>query len=87
MSFNPHESLTRTISLRKDYLANPTVYFLNNPFDEIQSFRLLGLTISHDLSWAKGLTDGDTRRLSYFNNFIFFVYNIEARMRANTQNM
>ncbi len=52
MSFNPHKSHTRPIALRKDCLANPHIYFLNNLLEELQSFKLLGLTISHYLSWA-----------------------------------
>jgi len=36
----------------KDRLVNPPIDLLNNPLEEVQSFKLLGLTISHDLSWA-----------------------------------
>ena len=49
--------LTRlTPSIRKDHLANPLIYFLNNTLEEVQSLKLMGLTISHDLSWAKHIS-------------------------------
>ena len=50
MSFNPDKSQTLTLSLRKDHLENPPIYFLNNPLEGVLSFKLLGLTICHDLS-------------------------------------
>ena len=39
------------MSLQKDCLEPPTIYFLNNPLGEVLLFKLLGLTICHDLSW------------------------------------
>ena len=48
MSFNHDKSHILTISLQKDHLANP-IYFLNNPLEEVQSPKLLGLTIGRDL--------------------------------------
>ena len=50
MSFIPDKSHTLTISLQKDHLATPPIYFLNNPLEEVQSLKFLGPTISHDLS-------------------------------------
>ena len=38
------------MSLQKDCLEPPPNYFLNNPLEEVLSFKLLGLTICHDLS-------------------------------------
>ena len=56
MSFNPDKSHTLTISLWKDHLKNPPINFLGSPLEEVQSFKLLGLTISHDLSWANHIS-------------------------------
>ena len=50
MSFNPDKSHTLPMSLRKDRLENPPIHFINNPLEEVLSFKLLGLTICHDLS-------------------------------------
>ena len=44
ISVNPDKSHTLPISLRKNHLANPAIYFLNGPLEEVQSFMLLGLT-------------------------------------------
>ena len=49
MSFNPDKS---TPSFRKDRLANPPMYFLNEPLEEVKSLKLLGFTINHNLSLA-----------------------------------
>jgi len=50
-SFNPDKSHTLTMSLQKDCLEHPPPHLLlNNPLEEILSFKLLGLTICHDLS-------------------------------------
>ena len=46
-------SLTLTMSLRKNCLEispTPPIYFLNNPLEEVLSFKLVGLTICHGLS-------------------------------------
>ena len=57
MSFNPDKSHTLTMSLRKDGLENPFIHFLNNPLEEVLSFKLLGLTICHDLSWESHISN------------------------------
>ena len=36
---------------------NPHIYFLNNPLEEVLSFKLLGLTICHDLSWESHISN------------------------------
>ena len=50
MSFNPDKSHTFTLSFRKDRLEKTPIHFLTNPLEEALSFKLLGLTICHDLS-------------------------------------
>ena len=56
MPFNPDKSHTLTMSLRKDHLEKPPIHFLNNPLEEVLSFKLLGLTICHDLSWESHIS-------------------------------
>ena len=87
MSFNPDKSHILTFSLRKDHLANSPIYFLNNPLQE--SFKLLGLTIRHDLSWAKYLlpgTLGHTNLLGVtrWNNFAVELQNLDFGILINT---
>ena len=57
MSFNPDKSHTLTMSLQKDDLENPPNHFLNSPLEEVLSFKLLGLTICHDLSWENYISN------------------------------
>ena len=57
MSFNPDKSHTLTMSLQKDRLENTTIYFFNNPLEEVLSFKLLCLTICHDLSWESHISN------------------------------
>ena len=57
MSFNPDKSHTLTMSLQKDHLENSPIHFLNNPLEEVLSFKLLGLTICHDLTWEKNISN------------------------------
>ena len=35
---------------------HPPIYFLNNPLEEVLSFKLLGLTICHDFSWESHIS-------------------------------
>ena len=56
MSFNPDKSHTLMLSLRKDHMANPPIYLLSNPLEEVQSLKLLDFTIGHDLSWANHIS-------------------------------
>ena len=66
MSFNPDKSHTLTMSLRKNRFEKTPRYFLNNPLEEVLSFKLLGLTICHDLSWEShisNLASNASRRL------------------------
>ena len=57
MSFNPDKSHTLTVSLRKDCLETPSIYFHNNPLEEVLSFKLMGLTICHDLFWESHISN------------------------------
>ena len=50
-------NLTLTMSLRKDCLENPPIHFLNNYLEEVLSFKHLGLTICHDLSWESHISN------------------------------
>ena len=56
MSFNPDKSHTLTMSLGKDHLVPTPIYFLNNPLEEVLSFKHLSLTICHDLSWESHIS-------------------------------
>ena len=38
------------------FRKNP-IYFLNNPLEEVLCFKLLGLTICHDLSWESHISN------------------------------
>ena len=38
-------------------MENPPIHFLNNPLEEVLSFKLLGLTICHDLSWERHISN------------------------------
>ena len=55
ISFNPDKSHTHYLS-PKGPSENPPFCFVNNRFEEVQSFKLLDLTISHDLSWANHIS-------------------------------
>ena len=44
------------MSLRKEHLEKTPFHFLNNPLEEVLSFKLLGLTICHDLSWESHIS-------------------------------
>ena len=57
MSFHPEKSHTLTLHLsERTVWPTPPIYLLNNPLKEVQSFKLLGLTLSHDLSWANHIS-------------------------------
>jgi len=45
------------MSLRNDRLENSSIYFLNNSLEEVLSFKLLGLTICHDLFWESHISN------------------------------
>ena len=49
-------NLTLTISLQKDRMVNPPIHFLTRPLKEVQSFKLLRLTISHNRSCASHIS-------------------------------
>ena len=44
------------MSLQKDCLEPPPIYFLNNPLEVLRSFKLLGFTICHDFSWKNHIS-------------------------------
>ena len=79
-------NLTLTTPLRKDRLANPPIYFLNNPLEEVQSFKLLGFTISHDLSWTNcisELTSEASHRLGILHHVKSFLGTPELIFTCN----
>ena len=58
------------MSLRKGHLENPPFYFLNNPIEEVLSFKLFGLTICYNLSWESHmskLASKASRRLGFLH--------------------
>ena len=65
MSFNPETFHNLTISLQIDHLANPSINFLYNSLEEVNSFKLLGLTLSHDLSWVNNISKLAAKVLKY----------------------
>ena len=79
MSFNPDKSHTLTMSLGKDCLDPPPpspIYFLNNSL-EVLSFRLLQLTICHDLcyeSYISKLASKASRRLGILRHAKFLPW-------------
>ena len=53
------------MSLRKDCLENLPISFLNDPLEEVLSFKLLGLTICHDLSWESHISKLEAVQLGF----------------------
>ena len=51
-----HASWQAEHRLASRQCRHPPIYFLNIPLEEVQSFQLLGLTISHDLSLANHIS-------------------------------
>ena len=46
------------VSLKGPFGNPPAhIYFLNNPLEEVLSFKLLGLTICHELSWESHISN------------------------------
>ena len=41
----------------KGLFGTSPIYFVNNPLEEVLSFKLLGLTICHDLSWESHISN------------------------------
>ena len=63
-------TLSLCLSGRTIWKKNP-IYFLNNPQEEVLSFKLLGLTICHELSWESHiskLASKASRRLGIMQN-------------------
>ena len=50
-------NLTLSLCLSERAIWNPPHQFLNNPLEEVLSFKLLGLTICHDLSWESHISN------------------------------
>ncbi len=50
-------TLTLSLCLSERTVWNPPIHFLNNPLEEVLSFKLLGLTICHDLSWESHISN------------------------------
>ena len=49
-------NLTPSPCFSERTIWEPPIYFLNNPLEEVLSFKLLGLTICQDLSWESHIS-------------------------------
>ena len=75
MSFNPDKSHTHDVSPKGPF-RKPPIQFLNNPLEEVLSFKLLGLTICHDPFWQShisNLASKASRRLGILCNAKSFL--------------
>uniref|UniRef100_A0A8C4Q6J1 Uncharacterized protein n=1 Tax=Eptatretus burgeri TaxID=7764 RepID=A0A8C4Q6J1_EPTBU len=78
-----HDTLKCSLCLRKDCLEPhplPPIHSLNNPLEEVLSFKLLGLTICHDLSWEShisNLASKASRRLGILHRAKSFLDPLE----------
>ena len=80
MSFNPDKAHTPMISLQKDRLETLSIYFLNNPLEEVQSFKLQGLMISHIFSVSNHiskLASKTSHRLGFLHHAKFVLGTLE----------
>ena len=70
-------NLILSLCLSERTVWNPTpIYFPNNPLEEVLSFKLLGLTVCHDLLWEShiyNLASKARRRLSILRRAKFFL--------------
>ena len=76
-------NLTLLLCLSERTFWNPPplpIYFLNNPLEEVLSFKLLDLTICHDVSWKihiSNLASKASRRLGILRHAKSFLGTLE----------
>lgn len=52
VSFSPSKTKAMTISNKRDYENNPSIFLCNHIVDQVNTHKHLGITLSHNLKWS-----------------------------------